>query len=167
VDRALTALLLSWCASTAWAVEADPQSQACQRALASLQAREAELAAAARADTPPRPLADARWQALRADAARACLGREGAASAPLPRLSLPPPSVPPVVVPASPSESAQRRPPSPLAPPVPTYRPPEGVMSCDPLGCWTSGGARLPHAGRDPLDARVRCTVQGQIVVCL
>ena len=168
MDRVLPALLLSWCASTAaWAVDADPQSQACQRALASLQAREAELAAAARADVPPRPHADARWQTLRAEAARACLGREGAASAPLPRLSLPPPAVAPVIVPPLPAETAQRRTPTPTPAPMPAYRPPEGVMSCDPLGCWTRGGARLPHAGRDPLDPRVRCTVQGQIVVCL
>lgn len=164
MDRVLPALLLSCCLSTAWAVDADPQSQACQRALASLQAREADLAAAARTDVPPRPLADARWQTLRAEAARACLGREGAASAPLPRLSLPSPVVPPVAVPPLPTEAARH----PTAPPAaPAYRPPDGVMSCDPLGCWTRGGARLPHAGRDPLDPRVRCTVQGQIVVCL
>jgi hypothetical protein len=167
VARVLTALLLSWCATTAWAVDADPQSQACQHALASLQAREAELAAAARADAAPRPLTDARWQRLRAEAARACLGREGAASAPLPRWSPPTPSVPPVFVPPLPAEAGQRRTPAPVPAPVPAYRPPEGVMSCDPLGCWTRGGARLPHAGRDPLDPRVRCTVQGQIVVCL
>jgi hypothetical protein len=165
--RVLTALLLCCSASTAWAVDADPQSEACRRALATLQARENELAAAARSDAPPRPAADARWRTLRTEAARACLGREGAAAASAPRLSLPPSVVPPVVVPPLPGETAQRRAPAPLSPVTPAYRPPESVMSCDPLGCWTGSGARLPHTGRDPLDPRVRCTVQGQIVVCL
>lgn len=151
-------------APAAWAVNADPQSNACQKALAALEARESELAAAARADAPPRTPTDARWQALRAEAARACLGRESTAPVPPPRSALPPIVVPPVIVPA---EAPQRRTPTPLPPARSVSRPPVSVMSCDPLGCWTSDGARLPHAGRNPLDARVRCTVQGQIVVCL
>ena len=57
--------------------------------------------------------------------------------------------------------------PAPLPPVGPATKPPVFVMSCDPLGCWTSDGARLPHAGRNPLDERVRCRVQGQLVVCL
>jgi hypothetical protein len=165
VNRALPALLIGLAASAAVAADADPQSNACQRALASLQAREAELAASA--NTPPRTPTDARWQALRAEAARACLGRESAASAPLPRSAQPPVVVPPVVVPPTPAETAQQRTPAPLPAPVPGYRPPVTVMSCDPLGCWTSDGARLPHTGRNPLDARVRCSVQGRLVVCL
>jgi hypothetical protein len=161
---ALTALLLGLAAS-AHAADAEPQSNACQRALAALQARETELAA--RAETPPRTPTDARWQALRAAAARACLGRDSAASAPPGRLAQPPIAVPPVVAPAAPAEAAQRRVPAPLPSPAPGYKPPVTVMSCDPLGCWTSDGPRLPHTGRNPLDARVRCSVQGQMVVCL
>ena len=167
MNRALPALVLLLCASSAAAVDADPQSNNCQRALASLRARESELAAAAGADTPPRIPTDARWQALRAEAARVCLGRESAASAPLPRAAQQPVTVAPVVVPPAPAEAVQRRPPAPLPPVVPGYKPPQSVMSCDPLGCWTSDGARLPHTGRNPLDPRVRCSVQGQLVVCL
>ena len=163
MKRALAALLLGLAVSAIDAVEADPASGACQRALASLQARETELAAAADAGTPPRTPTDRRWQALRAQAARACLGRESAASAPLPRSAQPPVVVPPVVPPA---ERVQARPPAPLPAPVPAHKPPPTVMSCDPLGCWTSDGARLPQIGRNPLDARVHCSVQGRLVVC-
>jgi hypothetical protein len=166
VNRVLPALLLSLCASTAVAADADPQSNACSRALAALQAREAELTAAARADAPPRTPTDARWQALRADAARICLGRGSAAAVPPARAAQPPVAVPPVVVPATPRETAQRRTPAPL-PAVPGHRPPVSALSCDALGCWTSDGARLPHTGRNPLDPRVRCSVQGQVVMCL
>jgi hypothetical protein len=158
-------LLLCLAASAARAADADPQSNACQRALAALQAREAELAAAARTDAPSSTPTDARWQALRGQAARTCLGHNSAASAAPGRLAQPPVAVPPVLVPPAPAESAQRR--APLPAPVPGYRPPVTVMSCDPLGCWTSDGARLPHTGRNPLDARVRCSVQGRVVVCL
>jgi hypothetical protein len=167
VNRLVVVLFVSCGASTAGAVDADPQSNACQRALAALQAREGEVAAAARSDAAPRTPTDARWQALRREAARACLGREGAASAPAAQSARPPIAVPPVVVPPAPAETVQRRSPAPLPPVTPGTRPPVTVMSCDPLGCWTSNGARLPHTGRDPLDPRVRCTVQGQIVVCL
>jgi hypothetical protein len=163
MNRAASTVVL-WCsACTAWPVNADPQSNDCQKALAALDARESELARSARADAAPRIPTDARWQALRRQAARACLGREGAASAPLPHSALPPIAVPPVAVPAAPADPPQRRTP----PPLPGYKPPVSVMSCDPLGCWTSDGARLPHTGRNPLDARVRCSIQGQIVVCL
>jgi hypothetical protein len=166
MNRVLAALL-SLAASAAAAADAEPSSNACQRALAAMQARESELAAASGTGTPPRIPTDARWQALRGEAARACLGRGSAASAPLPQSARPPVAVPPVVAPAPPTESAQRRMPAPLPAPVPGYRPPVTVMSCDPLGCWTSDGARLPHTGQNPLDARVRCSVQGRIVVCM
>ena len=149
-------------AATAGAADADPQSNACQQALAALQARESELAAGAQ--TPPRTPTDARWQTLRAEAARACLGRESTAPVPPPRSALPPIVVPPVTPPAA--ADTPRRTPAPLPPPLPTSRPPVFVMSCDALGCWTSDGARLPHVGRNPLDARVRCSVQGQLVMC-
>jgi hypothetical protein len=169
VNRLLCLFLLSSCAALA---DAGPQSGACERALAALQARESELAAARAGGVAPRVAADARWQALRRVAARDCLGHAGtaapAASAPLPHSALPPIAVPPVAVPpaptlpAAPPEAAQRR-----APPLPGSRPPPFVTSCDALGCWTSEGARLPHTGRNPLNARVRCSLQGQIVVCL
>src|SRR5688572_1907735 len=106
-------------AAAAGAGDADPQSNACQRALAALQARESELAAATGAQTPPRTPTDARWQALRASAARACLGRESTAPVPPPRSALPPIAVPPVTPPAA-AEVPPRRTPAPLPPPVPT-----------------------------------------------
>jgi hypothetical protein len=168
VNRAASAfLLLVLAGSAACAADADPQSNDCRRALESLQARETELAAAAGANAAPKTPTDARWQALRGQAARACLGRENAASAPTGRLAQPPVAVPPVIVPPAAAETAQRRAPAPLPAPLPGYKPPVTVMSCDPLGCWTSDGARLPHTGRNPLDARVRCSVQGRMVVCL
>jgi hypothetical protein len=166
VNRALPALLLLLALSAAADADADPQSNACQRALESLQAREAELAVA-RADTAASTPTDTRWQALRGQAARACLGRDSTASTAPGRSAQPPMAVPPVAVPPAPAETARRRSPAPLPAPGPTYRPPVTVMSCDPLGCWTSDGARLPHTGRNPLDARVRCSVQGRMVVCL
>jgi len=167
MHRVVPTLLLSLAVASACAADADPHSNACQRALESLQAREAELAAAARADTPPSTPTDTRWQALRGQAARACLGRDSAASAPLGRLAQPSVVVPPVVVPPAPAETAQRRSPAPLPAAGLGSTPPVTVMSCDPLGCWTSDGARLPHTGRNPLDARVRCSVQGRMVVCM
>jgi hypothetical protein len=172
VKRWVRTFILSLALPAGSAAGAGPQSAPCERALAALQARESELAAAARADAPPRISGDARWQALRREAARACLGRDGAAAASTPAASAPrtpsaspPIAVPPVAVPPAPAPPAPAQRGAP--PPMPGHKPPPFVTSCDPLGCWTNEGARLPHTGRNPLDARVRCSVQGQIVVCL
>jgi len=168
VHRCLLALTLALAALPAAALEGDPRSSACRQALVALQARESELAASVPDQARPRTAADTRWRSLRAQAARACLGRESDAEpAPLPRSALPPIAVPPTSAPTPVTPPAIARPP--LAPPPPAVlsRPAPVLRSCDALGCWTSDGARLPHTGRDPLDPRVRCTLQGRVVVCL
>jgi hypothetical protein len=162
VIRPLLALALALAAQTASGLDIGPQSSACRDALAALDERESALAAAAQPQAHGRIAADAQWQLSRANAAKACLGQEGAASAPLPHSALPPIAVPPVVVAPAPVRAPSAAPP----PAVSIPRPPV-VTSCDPNGCWTSDGSRMPHAGRDPLDPRVRCSVQGKLVVCL
>lgn len=162
MKHALHALTLALAAQTA-AIAAGPQSVPCQQALAALEARESELAAAAQPQAPGRAATDARWLSLRAQAARACLAGETAALAPSPRVAPAPIVVAPVSIGPSPLPTTLRAPPAAL----PRPKPPPAVMSCDPNGCWTRDGVRMPHAGRDPLDPRVQCSVQGQLVVCL
>jgi hypothetical protein len=159
MHRAWMALGLACAWHAQAATGADPQSAACRDALAALQARESELSGGA----VGRVTADARWQALRRQAARACLGRESAASAPLPQSARPPIAVPPVTV--APPPLAM--PPAPAAAPPVLSRPAPSLRACDANGCTTSDGLRVPHTGRDPLDPRVRCTLQGQVALCL
>jgi hypothetical protein len=144
------------------------QSPACRDALAALQAHESARAAAsapkARPDERPDATADRTWRILRARAAKICLGGEPDAPAPLPHSATAPITVPPAVI-APPVVRAPRVT-TPSPPPVETRKPPTVVMSCDAGGCWTSDGARLPQVGRNPQDARVRCSVQGSFVVC-
>jgi len=165
------ALLLTLTLSTlpVWASESDIQSAACRDALAALQAHESALAAAASSPspTPDRPAtasADRTWRALRAQAAHVCLGGEPDAPPPPPRAPVTPPiAVPPVAAAPPVAPPAVRAAPAPLlARPLPPV-----IMSCDTIGCWTSDGERLPQFGRSPFDPRVRCSVQGRVVMCL
>src|SRR5262252_8412942 len=105
--RPFALLLVSWLtALPAAASQDDMQSAACRDALAALQAHEAAMAAgsaptassgAAAADRAPPARADATWRALRAQAARSCLGGQPDAPPPPPRgATAPPISVPPV-----------------------------------------------------------------------
>lgn len=167
---ALTIAVATVAAAQSAASEADMRSAACRDALAALQARESQLAAAASqpgaaADRKPRSAGDRTWQQLRARAAQACLGGKPDAPAPPPQSALPPVAVPPVVV----APPVVRPPPPTTAapPPIEPRRPPATVMNCDPGGCWISDGTRLPLAGRNPNDPGVRCSVQGRLVVCL
>ncbi|HEU5297650.1 MAG TPA: hypothetical protein VFU71_22925 [Burkholderiaceae bacterium] len=151
------------------ASEADIQSAACRDALAALQAREAAMGGAASApvpapDRPAAAAADPTWRALRAKAARACLGGEPDAPPPPPRgATTPGIAVPPVVAaPPVASPSARAEP-----PPLPPRSLPPVVTGCDGAGCWTSDGERLPQFGRSPFNARVQCTIQGRFVMCL
>jgi hypothetical protein len=164
--RSLAALLML-AALPGWASDADMQSPACRDALAALQAREATLAAAASApvvpDRPAAAVADPAWRTLRARAARICLGGAPDAPPPPPRGATSPGiAVPPVA--ATPPPAA---PPPPALPRLPPRSLPPLVTGCDGAGCWTTDGERLPQFGRNPFNARVQCTVQGPIVMCL
>jgi hypothetical protein len=154
--RCLAVVLL---VAPAWASEADIQSSACRDALAALQAHESALAAASAAAGRP-ATGDPAWRALRAKAARICLG--GAPDAPPPRGATSPGiAVPPVT--AAPSAPS---PPRPVPPPLPARTLPSWVTLCDGSGCWTSDGERLPQLGRSPSDPRVHCAIQGRVVLC-
>jgi len=155
----VAAVLLLLLAPCAWASEADMHSSACHDALTALQARATALAAAASAssDRPP-AAADATWRALRAKAARICLG--GAPDATPPRGATSPEIVPPVA-----TEMPATRAPAPVAPPLARTLPPL-VTLCDGSYCWTSDGQRLPQFGRSPSDPLTQCSVQGRLVMC-
>jgi len=156
--RAVAVLLLL--APCAWASEADMHSSACRDALAALRARATAIAPAASPASGRPPAADdATWRALRAKAARVCLG--GAPDALPPRGATSPEVVPPVTTasPAAPAPAARAAPP-------PARTLPPLVTLCDGAYCWTSDGERLPQVGRSPFDPRVQCSVQGRVVVC-
>src|SRR5512138_3236129 len=167
--RCLAALpLLALTAATVCADESDMRSDACRDALQAVQAREAALArpaspaAASQPDAKPRLAGDRTWQALRTRAAQACLGGAPDAPRPLPRSALPPIAVPPVA-----AEPTLPRTPSPTPPVViEPRRPTPMVNSCDAGGCWMSDGSRMPQVGKNPLDPKVRCAVQGAFVLC-
>ncbi|HEX6019864.1 MAG TPA: hypothetical protein VFZ28_17355, partial [Burkholderiaceae bacterium] len=113
---AFVLLLLAPCA---WASEADMHSSACRDALAALQARATAIApAVSAASGGPPAAADATWRALRAKAARICLG--GAPDALPPRGATSPETVPPVAT-ASPARPAPAHAPPP--PPARTLAP--------------------------------------------
>jgi hypothetical protein len=160
--------LLIFAAAPAPAAEADMRSAACRDALQALQAREAALAAAASAPAPrpdakPPVSRDRAWQALRARATRVCLGGQPDTPRPLPQSARPPIAVPPVTLEAPTSRPLPVPPPP---PPVELRRATPTVNGCDAGGCWMSDGTRMPQAGKNPIDPRVRCTVQGAFVLC-
>ena len=125
----------------------DPlKSQACADALAALEGGRAT----------ERP-------ALRMEAARACLGG-GTPGARSNRWSQPP-----IAVPAPQIDVPARAAPLPQAtlppPPVTIARPP-AVTACDPNGCWTSEGTRLPRMGPQLMGPGGVCTAQGGFAYC-
>jgi len=167
--------LLALAAAVACADESDMRSDACRDALRALQAREAALAGGAASaptrptppptaqpDARPRLVGDRTWQTLRARAAQACLGGAPDAPRPLPRSALPPIAVPPVAVEPAPTRAL----PSPPPPAIELRRPSPTVSSCDAGGCWMSDGSRMPQVGKNPVDPKVRCAVQGAFVLC-
>ncbi len=133
-----------------------------------LQAGEGEAAAEAgrRAGSPPSPVARARLETLRRQAARACLGAGAGADRPVPagRLAQPPVAVPPLPLP----------PPRPLAPPqasqplppLKPVEPPPTLTGCDATGCWASDGTRLQQVGPALLGPRGFCHAQGALLQC-
>jgi hypothetical protein len=52
------------------------------------------------------------------------------------------------------------------SPAIEPRQPTPMVNSCDAAGCWMSDGSRMPQVGKNPLDPKVRCTVQGEFVLC-
>jgi hypothetical protein len=150
-------VLAGWVAAAVAQAASLDAVPACQQALAALDARAAELHGASA------PAADANWLALRRAAARACLGAD-AEAAPPPRRTLQAPievHAPMVLrAPVTPAPHA-----GPVTPtPAPT--PPISLSACDPTGCWTSAGTRLPRVGTQLLSPRGLCSVQGSLVVC-
>ncbi|TFZ08117.1 hypothetical protein [Ramlibacter humi] len=146
--RLLLAVALSALACTAHAE--DPlKSAECGAALEALQA--------ARAD------GDAtRVEAVRSQAARACLGGNGDAQRPSPAAQPPIAVAPPVIVPREPRRA-------PVAPPPPatvTIERPTVLTHCDPGGCWDSDGRRLNRAGAVLMGPRGACATAGATVHC-
>ncbi|HET9977352.1 MAG TPA: hypothetical protein VFQ20_07960 [Burkholderiaceae bacterium] len=140
---------------------ASPQAPACRRALDALDARAAAVLGSADRDG-----ARAHIEALRRQAALACLGgRDAPRSAPLrPRAS------PPVAVPSA-AVAATAPPVRPSATPLARDAPPAGhppltLTACDAAGCWTSDGTRLQRAGSVLLGPRGVCQVSGPFVQC-
>lgn len=142
------------------------ESAGCRDTLAALQDAQARAVAQRRADDQPAKPLDGetakRLEALRRQAARACLGGTGE---PPPRAQQPAPAPldprrprPPVAMPALP--------PAPMAPAPPTPSPPLMVLGCDSSGCWASDGSRLQQLGPHLLGPRGFCTQQGLVLNC-
>jgi len=159
--RALFAVIALLAAGVAAAQDADrTHSPECRKALDALQAQEAK----ATPDAPAKGEALKELQALRKQAARACLGGTGNPPPPSPNVSLPPPTLPPPAVRLPPRPAAP-----PIAPPVTSaapVRPAPVVTGCDSTGCWTSDGSRLPRLGPGVIGPRGFCTVNGVEVHC-
>lgn len=153
-------LVATVAAGTGVAQDADRMNTPeCRRALEALQTQEAQApaeATGARTDLQ-------QLEALRRQAARACLGGTGD---PAPAAARSPP--PPVTV--SPPARTQQPPPArvmPSAPPVVLPPPaPAGMASCDAAGCWTSDGTRLRRSGPTLFGPHGPCTVRGTVLQC-
>ena len=149
--RRALCLVLTLALAAGGAVAAEPtdpmESAACRRALETLQAKESALITMRQADDArPAPAASVALDGLRRQAARACLGGNGAPPPPK-QVALPPIVVSPIVVPRP-----APLPPTPAAaPPAPSPArrtgPPVFISTCDPGGCWASDGTRLIRAG--------------------
>lgn len=165
IALAVAAVLAS---GTAPAVAATP---ACSAALEALKAEEdaaiaarqavqrgrgAATGASAADRTLPRQL-----QALRREAAAACLG--GSVDAPPP--PLPQSARPPIVIPLP----APTLPSSPSLPPPPIQRPLDNglrILGCDAQGCWGSDGSRLLRSGSHFIGPRGLCFSDGATLRC-
>ncbi|WP_280151380.1 hypothetical protein [Piscinibacter sp. XHJ-5] len=169
--RFLVHLLAASAFSSAGAEESDRlRSPGCVQALAALQAQEARHAPAPAADraaqtSPPRRREDQQQlEALRREAARACLGGTGDPTTPTQREptpnAVPPAPTRPTIPPASPAAI-----PAPALPSPPTVRP-SGVASCDGTGCWTTDGIRLRRSGPVLVGPRGPCTQHGSLLRC-
>lgn len=167
--RCLLALAVGLSGNAAVAQAVDTLGSAdCRQALESMQKQEAAAVAARQAegqsDGAYQRAPDAKLEALRRQAARACLGGR-ADSPPAPqRFAQPPIVVPPIAVarPALPPAL----PAGPAGPSLKQAAPPTVVIGCDPVACWTSDGSRLNRAGPNLLGPRGLCSVQGTLLHC-
>jgi len=163
---ALTAITLAPAAPAARSAEAPAadglESADCRQALDSLQAQENAAVAAPQPDGQPR--LDARLQALRRQAARACLGGNGDPQPAAQHLAQPPIVVPPIgAVRPLPQPGLAPAPPAP--PPAPA-RAPAVITGCDAIGCWASDGSRLTRVGPNLLGRSGLCTTQAGLLHC-
>ena len=159
MGRGWVAIVVMLLAGSGRAEPADAlNSDPCRQALATLQ--EQEDAAAASADPRARR---ARLNALRRDAARACLG--GAVDLPgaTQRSAQPPVSVTPV--PVAPAIAPRVGAPAvmPLSRPAAA---PRVVTGCDAGGCWASDGSHLDRAGPNLVGPSGLCRVEGNLLLC-
>jgi hypothetical protein len=156
----LTTLALAAVASLAHG--ADPlKSSECTQALEALQAQEAAMIAAQRKDAGEQAQPLATLQALRRQAAHACLGSRLDAPPRVERLARPPIAVAPV------APHAPAAPPVPAATPPPIRIPPlRTITVCDPIGCFASDGTRLSRVGPMLFGPLGLCTVQGAVLSC-
>ena len=128
----------------------------CRRALAALQAQEASTAA---------PRDDLQQlDALRRQAARACLGGQG--DPPPPSQRYPLPAAPPPAATRAPAASPIPAPPPPPPISIPQPAKPSGVTGCDAAGCWTPDGTRLRRSGSTLIGPRGPCTTHGTVLRC-
>lgn len=141
-------LLAAVLALPAFALAQDPlKSPACAEALAVLESARGTDQSTAR----------------RSEAARICLGG-GAPGTRSNRWAQPP-----IAVPAPQIDVPMRPVPLPqvtLPPPPVTIARPPAVTACDPNGCWTSEGARLPRTGPQLMGPNGLCTAQGGFAYC-
>jgi hypothetical protein len=134
---------------------------ACRHAIDALDAREA-----AALDSTDRDTARAQIEALRRQAALACLGGSDLApSAPLRTRAAAPLAVPSAAAPPPGREVRPSAMPVPRGEPQ-TSRPPLTLTACDAAGCWVSDGTRLQRAGALLLGPHGLCRVSGPFVQC-
>jgi hypothetical protein len=133
-------------------------SDDCELAMDVLRQEESRALEQARAGQVS-PDGPASLQTARRVAAHACLGGRG--EPPLPTHG--------AIVPTLPVPPAARVPevtPSPPVPAAPSALMPNVVTNCDPNGCWTSNGTRLPRSGPSLVGPRGACQLQGTLVIC-
>lgn len=151
-SRPVFFLLAAACLGAAAQGDDPLKSSACGDAVARLEAaRSAQDSAAA-------------TEALRSQAARACLGTAAPPQRPG-RVAQPPIHVPPPRI-EPPAPAATRPAPTPPAPPVAIDRPPAPAL-CDPGGgCWTPDGPQLRYVPPGFVGPRGPCIPQGGAVYC-
>ena len=171
---ALTAATTAIGQTAAGAARGDPlESVECRRALAGLNAEEAEVAETSRASggvtANDRRIIDAKLAPARRQAARACLARSAdPATLPSQQLVRPAPiaATTLAVAPTSSPTPTAAAPRTPLAPPASPVEKAYAIRSCDAGGCWANDGSRLNRVGPNLWGPRGVCTVQGSLVQC-
>lgn len=165
--RRIPGLALGLLASVSALAQAagDPLRQpVCMQALERLKAEEDASRRHGR-EGPIRPA----LVAARQQVARACLGGDDLPPSSPPRAGIAPivPDRPVVTVPPGLPPEARGPVPRvapPASPPVP--RGPVVVGVCDPFGCWSQDGVRLPRAGPYLVGPRGLCTASGPFALC-